>query len=112
MSKGSLRCCGLPLYLKSKYGSGYSLVLTRKSFENNLDNDFDDSKDKITDLVRSIIPNSRLDSNINSEMTFVLSSNDSDKFAALFDRLEKLKDHLNLINVGISATTIEQVFLK
>ena len=112
MSKGSLRCCGLPLYLKSKYGSGYSLVLTRKSFEKNLDYDFDDTTNKITDLVRSVIPNSHLESNINFEMKFLLSSVDSDKFPALFDRLEKLKDHLNLINVGISATTIEQVFLK
>ena len=34
MSKGSLRCCGSPLYLKSKYGSGYSLVLTRKKRTN------------------------------------------------------------------------------
>ena len=112
MSKGSLRCCGLPLYLKSKYGSGYSLVLTRKSFENNLDYGFDETTTKIIDLIKSVIPNSRLDSNINSEMTFLLSSNDSDKFPSLFDRLQKLKDPLNIINVGISATTIEQVFLK
>ena len=34
MSKGTLRCCGSPLYLKSKYGSGYSLVITRKKRTN------------------------------------------------------------------------------
>jgi len=104
MSKGSLKCSGLPLYLKSKYGSGYMLVLQRNS--ENL------SSQPIIDLIARLIPNAKLNSNINSEMTFLLSAEDTDKFPNLFDQLEKLKDDLKLVNVGISATTIEQVFLK
>ena len=57
MSKGSLRCCGSPLYLKSKYGSGYSLVLTRMrdQYLNKItnDDDLDYTNDiKITHKIR------------------------------------------------------------
>lgn len=105
MSKGSLKCCGLPLYLKSKYGSGYSLILTR----NNSDSQ---TTDKIINLIKNLIPNAQIESNINTETTFLLAAKDSHIFPSLFDQLEKLKNELSLVNVGISATTIEQVFLK
>ena len=35
MSKGNLKCCGSPLYLKSKYGDGYNLVINRKKTADN-----------------------------------------------------------------------------
>jgi hypothetical protein len=124
MSKGTLRCCGSPLYLKSKYGSGYSLVITRKKRTNsqledlakqNNETNFDDDKiltNKIVDLVCSIVPNSKLSSNINTEISFVLPTAETNKFPTLFDQIDKLKDDLRILNVGISVTTVEEVFLR
>jgi ATP-binding cassette subfamily A (ABC1) protein 3 len=114
MSKGKLKCCGSPLYLKSKFGSGYNLTIAKKKINDDslqIDIKNNDSK-KIIDLVKNFIPNSKLNSNINSEISFILPSNDSDKFSQLFECLENEKDNLNIVNVGISVTTIEDVFLR
>jgi ATP-binding cassette subfamily A (ABC1) protein 3 len=116
MSKGNLRCSGSPLFLKSKYSSGYRLVLTIKQQEENApipENKIDFMKaNKLIELVQKIIPNAKLNSNINSEITFILSAENSKTFPRLFEELDKHKEDLNLINVGISAATVEQVFLK
>ena len=114
MSKGSLRCSGSPLFLKSKYSSGYSLVLTKKQNDKEEEeNESDSAKtQQLIDLVQSIVPDAKLSSNINSEITFLLSVEHTRTFTRLFEQLDKLKEDLNLVNVGISAATVEQVFLK
>ena len=112
MSKGSLRCSGSPLFLKSKYSSGYSLVLTKKQQENEQLEEEANKTKQLIDLVQSIVPDAKLSSNINSEITFLLSVEHTRTFPKLFEQLDKLKEDLNLINVGISAATVEQVFLK
>ena len=119
MSKGSLRCSGSPLFLKSKYSSGYSLVLTKKQEENESKNEnkIDSAIDlmkttKLIEIVQSIVPEAKLNSNINSEITFLLSVEHSKTFPRLFEELDRQKEDLNLVNVGISAATVEQVFLK
>ena len=121
MSKGSLKCCGSPLYLKSKYGNGYNLVITKKK-QNQPNVDRADSLDfsaksrnttnKINDLVMSIIPSAKLNSHINLEISFVLPTEESGKFSRLFETLEDKKDELGIVNVGVSVTTIEDVFLR
>jgi len=110
LSKGSLRCSGSPLFLKSKYSSSYILVLTKKQSENNED-DLIKTRNLI-DLVKSIVPDAKLNSNINSEITFLLCIDRIKVFPLLFEKLDRLKDDLNLISVGISAASLEQVFLK
>lgn len=117
MSRGSLKCCGSPLYLKSKYGSGYNLILTRKrrnvAAENIEDNtSFKDQTDKIISLLNQFLPNAKLNSNINSEISFILPTEESGKFPQLFAEIEKNKNELGILNVGISVTTVEEVFLK
>jgi ABC-type multidrug transport system ATPase subunit len=132
MSKGALKCCGSPLYLKSKFGSGYSLILTKKRLHersystksstshSSLHSEVPEIENKeekqtsgkIIDLVKRFIPNARLQSNINSEISFILPAADSDKFSSLFECLEVEKESLSIVNVGVSVTTIEDVFLK
>jgi len=140
MSKGSLKCCGSPLFLKSKYGNGYSLVITKKKnyetekssqqentlakekieIENSSPNpppyevleSNADSSNRVIALVKSIIPNAKLNSNINSEISFVLPTEDTVRFSALFEQLEKAKESLNILNIGVSVTTLEEVFLR
>lgn len=113
MSKGSLQCSGSPLFLKSKYNSGYSLVLTRKQQDQAEKYEkaecTSNKTQQLIDLVQRVVPSAQLNSNINSEITFLLSIEHISLFPRLFDYL---KDKLNLVNVGISAATVEQVFLK
>ena len=153
MSRGSLKCCGSPLYLKSKYGSGYNLVLTRKRTTRIVDSEekenmvinhnavmsnaqpadqslsvessHDQSTEieaykqlreaetrKIIELIETEIPSAVLNSNINSEMSFMLPSDQSGRFSDLFEKLESKSQELNILNIGISVTTVEEVFLK
>nr|QUF59427.1 ATP-binding cassette transporter Abca3-1 [Brachionus angularis] len=123
MSKGTLRCCGSPLYLKSKYGSGYNLVISKKKINyfndmienlstNEKINNHNKTDNQIIDLVKNIIPNSKLNTNINTEISFILPYDETNKFSYLFDELEKNKDFLNIMNIGVSITTVEDVFLK
>ena len=81
------------------------------------DDDLDYTNDikithKIIKLVQKIIPNSKLSSNLNSEIMFTLPAEDSNKFPNLFSKIDKKKDELKILNVGISITTIEEVFLR
>lgn len=113
MSRGSLRCCGSPLYLKSKYDSGYNLVINKKTSDQTSKaiND-DDSANKFMSIIQKHVQNARLNSNINNEISFLLPKEQTAKFAGLFNDLELYKDDLNIINVGVSVTTVEEVFLK
>jgi len=45
-------------------------------------------------------------------ITFTLPSNMVDKFPALFDKLENKKEELGLASIGVSVTTMEEVFLR
>jgi len=117
MSKGSLHCTGSPLFLKSNYSSGYSLILTKKQQEKQTDKTAMNTNDEfntkqITDLIQSIIPYAKLNSNINSEISFLLPIEYTKEFPRLLDEIDSAKEKLNLVNIGISATTLEQVFLK
>jgi ATP-binding cassette subfamily A (ABC1) protein 3 len=120
--KGELQCCGSPLYLKSKYGSGYNLVITRNNrrlqqpansaYADESSRADDEVVERINSLVSSQVPNSAMQSNVNSELSFVLPTVESSRFPALFEKLDKLKDDLGILNVGVSITTLEEVFLK
>ena len=85
-------------------------INTKKQCENN-EEDLIKTRNLI-DLVQSIVPDAQLNSNINSELTFLLCVEQIKIFPLLFEQLDKFKDDLNLISVGISAASLEQVFLK
>lgn len=118
MSKGSLRCCGSPLYLKSKYSSGYNLVLTKTTKTDNQNNAvLSSSGENETDirtieLVKSVVPDAQVNENLASEISFILPADQTSRFADLFARIENKKQTLNVNNVGISISTLEDVFLK
>ena len=116
MSKGSLRCCGSPIYLKSKYSSGYNLVLTKSKktdelnqAQSGLENEMDN---RAINLVKSTIPDAKVNENLTSEISFILPAEQTSKFSELFQKLEEQKENLNVGNIGISISTLEDVFLK
>jgi len=106
MSHGLLRCYGSPLYLKSKFDSGYSLLVNKKS------NSKSDSVNQLTNLIQRHVLNATLKSSINNEISYNLPKEQASKFSGLFNELEVLKNELNIINIGISIATVEEIFLK
>ncbi len=110
-----MKCCGSPIYLKSMYGSGYNLILTRKTNYDCIQNEAMNPIENTNELIRLVnkhINNSKLNSDIAGEVSFILPKEECAKFPDLLLDLETNKVALNIVNIGISITTIEDVFLK
>ena len=104
MSEGRLQCCGSSLFLKSKFGVGYNLTLTRSNPSCN------DSA--VTELVKRHVPQAIPLSSAGGEMSFQLQSGNKAAFAQLFQELEENLDVLQIGSYGVSMTTLEDVFLR
>ncbi|XP_052283854.1 phospholipid-transporting ATPase ABCA3-like [Dreissena polymorpha] len=103
MSDGVVKCCGTSMFLKKLYGAGYHMVIV-KGQSCNVDN--------LTALVKSRIPSAQLKSQISAEVTYVLPFSESKKFEGLFKEIEAKLKELGVNSFGVSATTMEEVFLK
>ncbi|OWF51666.1 ATP-binding cassette sub-family A member 3-like [Mizuhopecten yessoensis] len=103
MSDGVIKCCGTSLFLKKSYGAGYHLVTVKTK---------DCDVSKVTSLIQSHIPKAFVESDISAELSFLLPFDESAKFVKLFEELEVKASSLGLSSFGISATTMEEVFLK
>lgn len=118
MSNGRIRCFGSPFFLKTKYGTrrvisifcisffegvGYHLILSK---------DINSDANKICQVVQKHIEQAKLESVISAECKILLPHNSSTNFPALFEDLEKEKESLQIFHIGLSETTIEEVFMK
>ncbi|KAM5151867.1 LOW QUALITY PROTEIN: glucosylceramide transporter ABCA12 [Mantella aurantiaca] len=113
LEQGGLRCCGTPLFLKEKFGSGYHLTITKK-FTNQKDNRFCDSE-RVTSLIQSHIPEATLKEDVGGELFYVLPPFTAEISSAYLSLLRDLDANMNDLCLGcygISDTTIEEVFLK
>lgn len=122
MAGGELQCCGSSFFLKKKYGAGYSLIMDKSK---------ECDAGKVRHLLRKYIADievntcwifflkeiSRLisfqiHSNVGSELTFLLSENQSSLFEPMLSDLENNREDLGIRSYGISLTTLEEVFMK
>eukprot|EP01052_Picozoa_sp_SAG31_P064631 SAG31_NODE_23480_length_503_cov_1.158416_1_plen_128_part_10 len=100
MAEGELRCCGSPLFLKRRFGQGYTLSITRK----------DSSVVKtLQDAVAKAIPQAFLTSAVGTEVMFKLPVDAVDSFPKLLEQLDT-DDSLGVDQTGVSITTMEEVF--
>ncbi|CAG9318442.1 unnamed protein product [Blepharisma stoltei] len=107
MSQGKLRCCGSSAFLKNRYGVGYYIKIVK-----DLDsgNSFDDNA--VIDFIRNHISESKISSNTRAEITFHLPISSVSQFNDFFASLDASLQKLNIKSYGVSATTLEEVFLK
>eukprot|EP00039_Didymoeca_costata_P018298 m.332943 g.332943 ORF g.332943 m.332943 type:complete len:1731 (+) comp17035_c0_seq1:282-5474(+) len=103
MAKGVVQCCGSSLFLKRRFGEGYSLTMAKGN---------GCSMEKVLAFIQQYIPTATLRGNIGSELTVVLPREGVEKFEGLFEALEAKRDELNLESYGCSITTMEEVFLR
>ena len=68
--------------------------------------------DSLTAMIQSYIPTASKESEISAEITFLLPFDQVTKFEKLFTDIEKSFTKLGISSFGVSATTMEEVFLK
>ncbi|XP_052824141.1 phospholipid-transporting ATPase ABCA3 [Octopus bimaculoides] len=103
ISDGILKCAGSSLFLKSKYGAGYHLVIV-KTPQCNVAN--------VTHLLKSFVPEATMESNVGAELSYLLPHESSCYFEKLFNTIQSKQANLGISNYGVSVTTMEEVFLK
>ncbi|OMJ73736.1 hypothetical protein SteCoe_27506 [Stentor coeruleus] len=105
MSEGKLRCCGSSLFLKSRYGVGYYLTMVKSQEAIN-------NSRNLENFVVGNITGAKLMTDFQGEITFQLPSSSSPEFINFFENLDQSLSSLGLLSYSISATTLEEVFLR
>jgi ATP-binding cassette subfamily A (ABC1) protein 3 len=111
MAKGKLFCVGSSLFLKSRFGIGYTLTISLDLRRSNPAHPSSASED-LKDLVCSSVNDAELFAVSAGEVSFTLPFASSHQFSKLFDVLEKDRRKLGVGSFGVSVTTLEEVFMK
>lgn len=129
LHEGKLLCCGSPLELKRRFGSGYHLTVSKNGGDGGSDADSgaistssgSDSPapfnaGSLYSFVHSYVPNVQLVEDQGTELVFCLPYCDDDgaahAFDGLFVDLEKHQTRLGIGSYGLSCTTLEEVFMN
>ncbi|CAK4964438.1 unnamed protein product [Aphanomyces euteiches] len=104
MAEGELRCCGSSLFLKNRYGAGYNFALVKAEHCN--------TPALIQFVQRHVGDDTKVLSNVGTEISFQLPMDGSHLFAKMFAELDDKLDGLGVVSYGISVTTLEEVFIK
>uniref|UniRef100_A0A8W7Q2W6 ABC transporter domain-containing protein n=1 Tax=Anopheles coluzzii TaxID=1518534 RepID=A0A8W7Q2W6_ANOCL len=103
MADGKLKAVGSSFFLKKKYGVGYRLICVKQP---------DCDVDRVTEVLRKHIPLIQVESNVGSELSYLLQEEHSRGFQTMLEELEKRGEELCICDFGISLTTLEEVFMK
>ncbi|XP_068946900.1 phospholipid-transporting ATPase ABCA3-like [Petaurus breviceps papuanus] len=105
MVNGQFKCIGSPQHLKSKFGSGYTLLAKVKSSIEK------DNMEAFKKFVEETFPGSTLEDEHQGMVDYYLPSKDL-SWAKVFGILEKNKDQYELDDYSISQISLEQVFMN
>ncbi|OQR95862.1 ATP-binding Cassette (ABC) Superfamily, partial [Thraustotheca clavata] len=103
LSEGRLCCAGSSLFLKQMYGTGYNLTLVKREACNIR---------YVVQYVQQYVPQVKVLSNVGSEVVLQLPTSSSEAFPQLLHGLDQNLAQLQLMEYGISVTTLEEVFLR
>ena len=104
MADGQLKCLGSSLFLKTRFGVGYSLTLIKK--------DINTVSKPIIQLIQEQVKSAKVTSDVSAELTLQLPLEESSQFQDLFNGLDQNLEKLGVSSYGISVTTLEEVFLN
>ena len=122
INEGELQCSGSPVFLKDRFGLGYSLTVvveaTRASdaAEGYLEESgglsfsavLNESRQRIEKLVKDTLADARFSRIQGSEITFQLPRGCEEEFSSLF---EKLKSERGVGAFGVENSSLEEVFI-
>lgn len=108
MANGELKCCGTPMFLKKYYGTGYNLKITLVS---------NASQENLLQTVQTFIHNASLkpvQGANSSEVVIMLPTETATttKLSEMFSTISQRKTELGIQTIGLSLTTMDEVFLK
>jgi len=103
MSSGQMTCIGTSLFLKNKFGVGYQMTIEHEGGH---------ASKQIIKEVKSFVIEAVVITDIGTELTIQLPLSASSSFEAMLLRLDDLKKSLDIVQVSISVTTLELVFLR
>jgi ATP-binding cassette, subfamily A (ABC1), member 3 len=109
MAEGSVRCAGSSLFLKNKFGLGYSLVVVKRD---DLSGHTGADVPGILKLINSHIPEAVKENEAGQELKIKIPLDASSKFETMFADLEAQSDRLGVASYGMSITTLEDVFIR
>ncbi|XP_062556229.1 phospholipid-transporting ATPase ABCA3-like [Armigeres subalbatus] len=103
MADGVLKAVGSSFFLKKRFGVGYRLICVKNT---------DCDVGTLENLLKAYIPDIEYDTDIGTELSFVLNESYTPIFQHMLQDLEDNAHRLGIKNYGISLTTLEEVFLK
>lgn len=103
MDHGKVKCYGSSLFLKKAYGTGYNLTIVKEE-------SCDESK--IIKAINELIPGAEVQSSLTAQVVINLPNENTDQFPDVFRILELNREKFSIKGMGISCTTMEEVFLK
>ncbi|KAL9704634.1 hypothetical protein quinque_008152 [Culex quinquefasciatus] len=103
MADGELKAVGSSFFLKKKFGVGYRLICVKGD---------DCNPSAVTELLQRYIPDIQVETDIGTELSYVLNENYTSVFQIMLQELEENSQRLQLDSYGVSLTTLEEVFLK
>lgn len=106
MGEGKLQCLGTSLFLKKRFGVGYTLTLTKR------DDYTLDQEEKTMHLVTTSLPNASRLSNVALEMSFRVPFENVPLFPDLLGTLEAALGTYGIASFSLCVTTLEEVFLR
>lgn len=84
-------------------GTGYQLNLLKENGCNVA---------RITNIIQEIVPHSEIKTEMGTVLCYMLPAEQTKKFPDLFEILERDKQSLGISSIGVSITTLEEVFLR
>eukprot|EP01099_Mayorella_cantabrigiensis_P008065 TRINITY_DN7427_c0_g1_i1.p1 TRINITY_DN7427_c0_g1~~TRINITY_DN7427_c0_g1_i1.p1 ORF type:complete len:285 (+),score=50.59 TRINITY_DN7427_c0_g1_i1:164-1018(+) len=100
--KGRLRCIGTTLHLKNKFGAGYRVVIQCAV----------DKLEQVQQFVLTEVPEARIGAVIGGFLSFDFPAKGGDLgMADFFALLETRREELQILDIQLSLTTLEEVFL-
>ncbi|TYZ60931.1 hypothetical protein PybrP1_004334 [[Pythium] brassicae (nom. inval.)] len=114
MAEGELRCVGSSLFLKNRFGVGYRLSFVQRAGESAARSALASAgtEKKLHVLILQHVPEARVDTEVGTELTFLLPFECTSRFPALFEAVEKDLEKLGVLSFAISITTLEEIFLR
>uniref|UniRef100_A0A2S2QYG5 ATP-binding cassette sub-family A member 3 n=1 Tax=Sipha flava TaxID=143950 RepID=A0A2S2QYG5_9HEMI len=103
MDHGKVKCYGTSLFLKKAYGTGYNLTIVK---------DAECAEHNIFAAIKEIIPEAEIQSSLTAQLVINLPNENADQFPELFRMLETNRKAFCIKGMGVSCTTMEEVFLK
>ncbi|KYB26832.1 ATP-binding cassette sub-family A member 3-like Protein [Tribolium castaneum] len=103
MADGRLQDSDTPYNLKKKYNTGYHMSLMLESL---------DFKKEITGEIRRHIPEAQLIRTHHDTLVYLLPMDRKSKYKDVFVSLEDKKADWKIVTIGLSLTTLNDVFLK